>query len=157
MIVKRLTFFTQNLVICSFQVTNNVRSGHDSTSTSFVQEDLVIFRLQAKIAIWVSPWLERTTFIDQISLNSCGQSGKSCNRSVCTSSRSAFFFVFWFLSVYTAGSPKLFTRTSTSFGYWIFGVSVDIKYGILWLRWWWSRCGRCSGVGEGVVEEELVD
>ena len=40
-------------------------------------------------------------------------------------------------------SPKLSTHTSTSFWYSIFGVSVDIKHGILWWTWWWSRWG-CS-------------
>ena len=40
--------------------------------------------------------------------------------------------------------PKLFTRTSTSFGYWILRVSPNVKYRILW----WD-----DDVGVGVVEE----
>ena len=54
-----------------------------------------------------------------------------------------FYFVFGFCGFMQRVSPKLFTRTSTSFWYWIFGVSEDIKYGILWRRWWRSRWG-CS-------------
>ena len=44
-------------------------------------------------------------------------------------------------------SPKLSTRTSTSFGYWIFGVFADVKYRIL---------RDVEEVSVGVVEE-LVD
>ena len=43
-----------------------------------------------------------------------------------------FIFVFGFCGFMQRVSPKLFTRTSTSFLYWIFGASVDIKYGVLW-------------------------
>ena len=42
-----------------------------------------------------------------------------------------FFLVFGFCGFMHRVSPTLFIRTSTSFWYWIFGVSVDIKYGIL--------------------------
>ena len=42
-------------------------------------------------------------------------------------------------------SPKLSTRTSTSFWHWIFGVSVDIKYGILGWRCWRGRWRRSRG------------
>ena len=78
----------------------------------------------------------------KFSLNSCSQSGNSCDISLCTSLRSSFFiFVFGFCGFMQRVSPKLSTRTSTSFWYWIFGVSLDIKYGILWWRCWKSRCG----------------
>ena len=50
-----------------------------------------------------------------------------------------FIFVFGFCGFMQQVSSKLFTRTSTSFWYWIFGVSFD------------------GEEGEGVVEEELVD
>ena len=47
-------------------------------------------------------------------------------------------------------SPKLSTRTSTSFWYWIFGVSVLTSNT--------ESCDEDDGeVGEGVVEEELAD
>ena len=45
-------------------------------------------------------------------------------------------------------SLELFTRTSTTFWYWIFGVSVDIKYG---------SCDEDGEESECVVEEELAD
>ena len=52
MIVTRFTFFTENLVICSYQVTKNVRSGHDSANTSSARRPRYLC-LQADIAIWV--------------------------------------------------------------------------------------------------------
>ena len=52
MIVTRLTFFTENFVICGYQVTKNFRSGHDCTSTSSARSPRY-FRLEADIAIWV--------------------------------------------------------------------------------------------------------
>ena len=42
-----------------------------------------------------------------------------------------FIFVNGFCGFMQRVSPKLLTRTSTSFWYWIFGVSVGIKYGML--------------------------
>ena len=54
-----------------------------------------------------------------------------------------FIFVSSFCGFMQRVSLKLFIGTSTSFLNWIFGVSVDIKYGILWWRWWRSRWG-CS-------------
>ena len=80
----------------------------------------------------------------RFSLNSCSPSSKSCNKSLCTSTRPSLLFFFGFCWLMQRVSPKLFTRTSTSFWYWIFGKPVDIKYGILWWRWW-RRCGRCRG------------
>ena len=72
-------------------------------------------------------------------LNSCSQSSNSCDISLCTSSRFSVLFLF---SV-SVDSCNGFTRTCTSFWYWIFGVSVCVKYGILWWRWWRSKW-RCS-------------
>ena len=57
-----------------------------------------------------------------------------------------FIFVFGFCGFMQRVSPNLLTRTSTAFWCWIFGVSVDIKCGIL-----------CREVGDGAVEEELAD
>ena len=52
MIVPRFTFFTDNFVICSNQVTKKFRSGYDFTSTSSARRPCY-FRLQADITIWV--------------------------------------------------------------------------------------------------------
>ena len=52
MIVPRFTFFIKNLLICSNQITNMFRAGHDCTSTSSARS-LRYFRFQADIAIWV--------------------------------------------------------------------------------------------------------
>ena len=52
MIVSRFTSFTENFVICCYQVTNMSRSGHDCTSTPSARSPRY-FRLQADIAIWV--------------------------------------------------------------------------------------------------------
>ena len=52
MIVSRLTSFTQDFVIRSYQVTKNVRSGHDCTRTSSARSPCY-FRLQADVTIWV--------------------------------------------------------------------------------------------------------
>ena len=94
----RFTFFTENFVIRCDQVT---RSAHDCTSTSSARRPRN-FSLQADIAIWVlrkvragfhrgSKGLLSST---KFSLNSCSQSGNSCNRSHCTSSRPSFLLVF---------------------------------------------------------------
>ena len=53
MIVTRFTPFTENVVICSYQVTKIFRSGHACTSTSSARSNCY-FRLQADIAVWVS-------------------------------------------------------------------------------------------------------
>ena len=93
----------------------------------------------------VSPWLWRTTFIDQIfSLSSCSQSGKSCNRSLCTSSLPSFLLLFSVFLGLCIGFPRSSSLVLSTFWYWIFGVSVDVKYRILWWRCW-SRCVCCGG------------
>ena len=82
----------------------------------------------------------RTLSSTKFSLNSCSQSGSSY----------AFFslyffwfsnlnFVFGFCGFMQRVSPKLSTRTSTSFLYWIFCTSVDINHRILRWRCWRSR------------------
>ena len=78
-IVPRFTFFTENFVNRCNQVTKMFRSGHDCTSTSSARSPFH-FRPQADVTISVR--------------KSCSQSGKSCNRSLCTSSRSSFLFLF---------------------------------------------------------------
>ena len=61
-----------------------------------------------------------------------------------------FYFCFWFLWIHAAGLPMLFTRTSTSFWYWIFLVYLSASNT--------ESCDEDDGeVGEGVVEEELAD
>ena len=69
----------------------------------------------------------------KFSLKSCCQSGKSSNRSRCTSSDSSFLLLF-----------SVSVDLCSGFPCWTFGVSVDVKYGILWWRWW-CRCRRCRG------------
>ena len=58
---------------------------------------------------------------------------------------------FIFLFSVSVGLCIGFLRRSTlvllpSFGNWIFGVSANVNYRILWWRWW-SKCGRCWGTG----------
>ena len=80
------------------------------------------------------------------SVNSCSQSGNSCDLSLCTSSDSPFF-CFRFLWIHAADLQEAL-HSYFHFLYWIFGVSVDIK----------ESCDEDDGeVGEGVVEEELSD
>ena len=154
MIVTRFTFFTENFVICSYQVTKIFRSGHDCTSSSSARRPRY-FCLQSDIAIWVlrklridtpcvpnpvplllaaplgSSWdelevswslgagfrrgskglLSSTKF----SLNSCSQSGRSCNRSLCTSSRPSFLFFFPVAVVLCIGFPVSFQQCSSMF------------------------------------------
>ena len=84
--------------------------------------------------LWVSPWLCWSTFINPI----------LSDLHVANQAIHAIFLFVLLLILHFFGSrgfmqrvsPKLSTRTSTSFLYWIFGVFVDIKYGILWWRWW---------------------
>ena len=84
---------------------------------------------------------------NNLSLNSCSQSGDSCDVSLCISSDSPFSFLFSVLWIQAEGLSEVFTRTSTSFLHWIFGVSVDINT---------ETCDEDDGeVDEGVVEEEL--
>ena len=66
----------------------------------------------------------------KFSLNSC-QSGNSCEKSLCTSSDSSFLFLFSVSVDSCSGSPESLHSYFHFFGYWIFGVSVDIKYRIL--------------------------
>ena len=79
------------------------------------------------------------------SLNSWSQSIRQFMRDISLYffAFTIFIYVFGFCGLMQRVSPKLFTSTSASFWYWIFSVSVDIKYGILWWRWWRSWC-RCS-------------
>ena len=69
----------------------------------------------------VSPWVQRTTFIDQI----------FSDIAVYFFGVLIFIFVFGFWWSMQRVSPQLLTRTSTSFGCWIFGKSADVKYRIL--------------------------
>ena len=81
------------------------------------------------------------------------QSSKSCYRSICTSS-SPPFFVFGFCWFMHRVSPQLLTRISTSFGYWIFGVSSDVKYRILRWRRRRSRYEWCTGTRRQTRDNE---
>ena len=148
MTVTRFTFFTENFVICCYQVTKIVGSGHDCTSTSSARSPRY-FCIQADIAIWVLRKVRVDTMLTpepgstfargpignsweelevswslgagflrgsaghcsstNFSLKSCSQSGKSCNRSLCTSSRPSFLFLF---SV-SVGSCNGFPRSSS--------------------------------------------
>ena len=94
--------------------------------------------------LWVSPRLCWSTSINQI-LSEFLWPSRQFMRYI-----SLFFFaflilikVFGFCGFMQRVSRKTFTRTSTSFWYWIFGVSVGIKNRILWWRWWRSRW-RCT-------------
>ena len=146
MIVPRFTSFTQNFVICSNQVTNMFRSGHDCTSTSsarshcyfwsssvfhnvgpsesacrhFAHPNPVPLLLAAPLEVheMACKYLDLSLGAGfpigpkglfsstRISLNSCSQSGNSCDISLCTSSDSTFFFCFRFLWFHAAGFPE---------------------------------------------------
>ena len=88
--------------------------------------------------LWVSPKLCWSTFIDQICLNSCSPI-RQLIQKICILLLIHHFSVIGFCGFIQRVFPKLFTRTPTSFWSWIFGVSVVIKFGILWWRWWRSR------------------
>ena len=87
----------------------------------------------------------------KFSLKSCSQSVKSCNRSLCTSSRPSFLFLFLVVDPCSGFHQKLSIRTSTSFWHWIFKISVFSvrRCWLLWRRWWrgswrcrWGRTRR---------------
>ena len=85
----------------------------------------------------------------KFSINSCSQSGNSCDISPCTSSDASFFIlVFNSCGFIQRVSPKLSIRTSTSFWYWSFNISVFSigRYWLLWRRWWRGRW-RCRWGG----------
>ena len=164
-IVPRFTFFTWNFVIRWNQVPEMFRSGHDwgrdiaiwvlrkvrfytvLTQTRFHFCSRLHWKSMRWLGIsltsllWVSPRLCWSTFINQI-LSEFLLPIRQFMRyiSLYFFAFLIYIFVFGFCGFMQRVSPKLFTRTSTSFLFWIFGVSVDIKYGILWWRWWRSRC-----------------
>ena len=186
MIVTRFTSFTENFVICSYQVTKNVPlwarlyqhvfckkpsyflsssryrnlGPSESACRHYAYPNPVPLLLATPLdnsweGLAVSRSLgagfprgsEGLNSSTKFSLNSCSQSGNSCKRSLCTSSRPSFLFcVFGFCRFHATGFPVaphscFHFFLGTGFSVYLF----DIKYGILWWRWWQSRCGRCRG------------
>ena len=164
MIVSRSRSFIKNFVIGSFKITKSSALGTMGTTVpvSFLQEVLVILVLKQVSQFrcfgkWVkmlclpdttwaqgsegNSWedLEVSRCSGKLSstrpcLNSCSQSGTSCNWSLCNSSLSSFLFGF---SI-SAGSMRqvslcFHTRSLTSDCCWMFRGSHSF------LRW---RCGR---------------
>ena len=97
----------------------------------------------------VSCGTKRLRSSTKFSLNSCSQSGKSCNRSLCTSSDSPFLFLFSVLWIHAAGLPMLLTRTSllscTGFSVYLLTSNTEScdEDRSKW-RCWWARTRRKS-------------
>ena len=95
MIVARFTFFTENLVISSYQVTKIFRSGHDCTSTSSARGPCY-FRLQADITISVLRKVRMCIVLTRTGFHVCSRlHGRSMRRTGSASGLSEAFLKYF--------------------------------------------------------------
>ena len=122
------------LVIFLFKQKSEFRSFGKWLWTLCLPEPVSIFARGPFGSSW--DWLPCSGFLQgsvevlsstHFSLNSCSQSGNSCNRSICTTSSRSSYFCFRFLLVYAAGFTVALHSYFHLFGHWIFGVFVDVK------------------------------
>ena len=139
--------FHENFVICSNQVTKIFRSGHDCTSTSSARSPryfcllLLATPLVIQFLRGSKGLLSSTNFLWT---PAAGPASHAIDRFVLLRNLD-FYFCFWFLSVCAAGFTVAPHSYFHFFRYWFYGVSSDVKNGILWGRWWRSTCVRCRG------------
>ena len=139
MIITWFTFFTENFVMRSYQITKNfplwVRLHRCviCKKPSLPSSSNRYRNLGAKgFSVALQEHFHRPN-----SPNSCSHSGNSCDISL--QSPTPLIPIFSASVLSCNGSSRNFTRTFASFGYWIFNFYITIKYGILMWRCNWGR------------------
>ena len=145
MIVSRFTTFTENFVICHCTSTSSARcpcSGRECKRCAYPSP--VPLLLATPLVIHEKNWkcldpqaqgfpvAPKGQFLStKFSLNSCSQSGNSCNGSLCTSTCPSFLFVFLISVNLCSGFPSNSSLIHLLLSVAGFSVSADVKFRIL--------------------------